>query len=367
MLDFARAEKLTAVHGTPVLFLSAGRLRENYHNLKTALSCVDLYYAVKSNPLPDIVNMLSPLGAGFDLATAGEVEIMRSCGVPASRCIHTHPIKTDPEIRAALDYGVDTFVCDNEWELDKLVAYRDKARVLVRMSIENPAAIVNLSHKFGCKPTQTFALIKKAAARGLTVRGLSFHVGSQNENALKYLEALEYCRDICRKAALADIAIQTIDIGGGFPINYVTSVPPIAQFCQPINEYLERYFASYQIIAEPGRFISGTALTLAARVVGKSLRNDVWWYYLDDGVYGSFSGKIFDHAGYPMFVSRSGATHLSTVAGPTCDSIDVLYENIPLPRLEIGDIVLVGSMGAYTNASATRFNGIPPAKVVVID
>ena len=210
-------------------------------------------------------------------------------------------------------------------------------------------------------------MIKKAHQLGLGVAGISFHAGSQNESSLKYIEALEYCRDICKKAALRGIDIEIIDIGGGFPINYLTPVLPMAQFCHPIIEYLDRYFSNYKIIAEPGRVLSGPSMTLAAKVVGKSLRNGVWWYYLDEGLYGSFSGKMYDHADYPMIVNKGGDRFNSVLAGPTCDSIDVLYENISLPLLNIGDLLVFDSMGAYTSASASNFNGFPKAKIVIVD
>jgi len=142
---------------------------------------------------------------------------------------------------------------------------------------------------------------------------------------------------------------------------------PMAQFCQPIVDYLDRYFSSYRIIAEPGRVLSGPTMTLATKVMGRSLRNERWWYYLDEGVYGSFSGKMYDHADYPMFLERTGERFNSVLAGPTCDSIDVLYENISLPLLEIGEMLIFESMGAYTTASASNFNGFPKAKIVVVD
>jgi len=176
---------------------------------------------------------------------------------------------------------------------------------------------------------------RQSAPDGLAVKGVSFHVGSQNENQLKYIEALEYCRDICRKPRCRASA-RNHRHRRRFSINYLTNVAPIQQFCQPINEYLERYFSNYRIIAEPGRFISGPSMVLATRVMGKSMRSGVWWYYLDEGVYGAFSGKIYDHADYPLFTSRAGPTFNSVLAGPTCDSIDVLYENIALPELMIG-------------------------------
>jgi ornithine decarboxylase len=366
-MDFETAQQLATKYGTPTLFLSRSRIRESYRALRYALPGVEHFYAVKSNAEPKLISILAEEGASFDVCTNGEIDIVRECGISSGKCLHTHPIKRESDIRYALDFGIDLFVVDNESELEKIVPFRDKAKILVRMSIQNPGCLVNLSQKFGVVPTQTFALIAKAHSMGITVKGISFHVGSQNENQLKYIEALEYCRDICRKAAISGIILEIIDIGGGFPINYLTNVAPIQQFCQPINEYLDRYFSNYRIIAEPGRFISGPSMSLVARVMGKSKRSGVWWYYLDEGLYGSFSGKMFDHAHYPMFTSRTGHTHNSVIAGPTCDSIDVLYENIALPELQIGDILLFESMGSYTTASASNFNGFPKAEIVCIE
>jgi ornithine decarboxylase len=366
-MDFQEIKKLAAIHGTPTLFLYEARVRESYRLLRAALPGVTLYYAAKSNATPSLISILSDEGCCFDICTNGEIDIVKECGVTSDRCIHTHPIKRDSDIVYALNYGVTTFVADNEHELNKFIPYKDKVRLLIRMSIQNPGCLVNLSHKFGVAPEKTWMLIRKAHKLGLNVAGISFHAGSQNENALKYIEALEYCRDIYRKAALRGINFDTIDIGGGFPISYLTSVIPMVQFCHPINEYLDRFFSSYTVIAEPGRVISGPSMSLATRVMGKSLRNGVWWYYLDDGMYGSFSGKMYDHADYPMLVEREGSRHTSVLAGPTCDSIDVIYENISLPHLEIGDLLIFNSMGAYTSASASNFNGFPRAKIVLVN
>ena len=366
-MDFESAQKLVSQHGTPTLFLSKNRIQEGYRALRYALPGVEHFYAVKSNADPQIIKWLAAEGCSFDVCTNGEIDILKECGIGPGICLHTHPIKRENDIRYALDFGIKLFVADNEFELEKLVPFKDQAQVLIRMSIQNPGCLDNLSQKFGVTPAHTFALIAKAHKMGLTVKGISFHAGSQNENQLKYIEALEYCRDICRKAALSGIALEIIDIGGGFPINYLTNVSPIQQFCQPINEYLERYFSNYRIIAEPGRFISGPSMVLATKVMGKSKRSGVWWYYLDEGVYGSFSGKMYDHADYPLFTSRTGPKHNSVLAGPTCDSIDVLYENIALPELQIGDVLLFESMGSYTTASASNFNGFPKAKIVCVD
>jgi len=366
-MDFEAAQKLASQYGTPTLFLSANRIREAYHSLRFALPGVEHFYAVKSNAEAKIIALLKEEGASFDVCTNGEIDLIRAAGIPSGKCLHTHPIKRDSDIRYALDFGINLFVVDNEYELEKMVPYRDKVELLVRMSIQNPACLVNLSQKFGVHPTQTFSLITQAHQKGLKVKGISFHAGSQNESPAKYIEALEYCRDICRKAALSGIILEIIDIGGGFPINYLTNVTPIQQFCQPIIEYLDRYFSNYRIISEPGRYISGPSMFLATKVIGKSIREGVRWYYLDEGVYGSFSGKVFDHADYPLFTSRTGITHNSVLSGPTCDSFDVVYENIPLPELMADDVLIFDSMGAYTCASASTFNGFPKAKIVCID
>jgi ornithine decarboxylase len=366
-MDFKKIMELVLVNGTPTLFFLRSRLKESFKVLTYSLPQVELFYAVKSNAYPEIIKTLNEEGACFDICTNGEIDIIKECNIPPEKCLHTHPIKRDEDIKYALDFGINLFVADNEFELPKFLPYKDKAKILIRMSVQNPACLVNLSHKFGCTPDQTFDLIKKAHLLGLNVAGICFHAGSQNENPLKYIEALEYCRDICRKSALEGIDLKIIDIGGGFPINYINPVIPIQKFCQPINEYLERYFTNYKIIAEPGRVLSGPCMILAAKVIGKSLRSGVWWYYLDEGLYGSFSGKVFDHADYPLFMSKSGETYNSVLAGPTCDSFDVIYENIALPKLEIGDILFFESMGAYTMASATTFNGFPKAKVVIVD
>jgi ornithine decarboxylase len=365
-MDYRRAKELVAQHGTPTLFLSAGRVRSACRTLARSLPGVTLYYAVKANPLPEMLQIVKSEGCRFDVSTNGEIDIVRGCGVTGAECLHTHPIKRDSDIRYALDFGIDTFIADNAAELAKLAPYRERLKVLVRLSIQNPQCLVNLSAKFGVPPQDAIGLIRAARELGLAVEGLSFHIGSQNENVLKYIEALEYCRDICTMAALEGTVLHTIDIGGGFPVDYVSPVPPVARFCQPVNEYIERYFANYRVIAEPGRYVAGAAMTLAASVIGKSVRDGVRWYYIDEGLYGSFSGKVYDHVEYPMHVPGKGERHTSTIAGPTCDSFDVVYEKVPLPELEIGDLLLFDSMGAYTTASASTFNGIPTAKVVVV-
>jgi ornithine decarboxylase len=212
-------------------------------------------------------------------------------------------------------------------------------------------------------------MLELARSLGVMVRGLSFHVGSQVAEPKKYVEAVGVCAELIEQARASGLAnLDLLDIGGGFPIAYGGTIQPIREFCRPIRQALKRLPRGVRVIAEPGRFIAGPSGTSISTVVGRAQRESRWWYYLDDGLYGSYNGQLYDHARYPIEVpGRRGPTHPSVLAGPTCDSIDVVREDIPLPELQIGDLVVGRMMGAYTVCSATDFNFIPRAKVVVLN
>jgi ornithine decarboxylase len=330
---------------------------------------VDLHSALKPLPHPAVVTTLMQEEAWFDLATSGEVDLVRGLGVAPERCIHTHPIKRDRDIRDALDFGVTTFVVDNPDELRKFVKYADQVELLLRVSFRSPDAKVDLSKKFGCTPEAARELLVLAHDLGIRIKGLSFHVGSQAADPRKHVEAVHACGAIIawnKQAGLPPLSV--LDIGGGFPVEYNEDVPPINEFCRPIREALAQIPGDVRLIAEPGRFISAPAITAVSSVMGKALRDGRWWYYLDDGVYGSYSGQMFDHAKYPVdCLEWHGERFPSVLAGPTCDSIDVIDENIMLPELNEGDLVVGRMMGAYTWASATEFNFFRKAQIVVIN
>ncbi|MBP9590545.1 MAG: type III PLP-dependent enzyme [Steroidobacteraceae bacterium] len=368
-LSDALLRRLAARHGTPLLVVDCAVVRRQYRALAAALPGVELFYALKPLPCAEVVATLRDLGAGFDVATSGEIALVASQGVAAQRCIHTHPVKRDADIGRALRFGIRRFVVDNPDELRKFAKYRRRAEVLIRVSFRNPAAVVDLSRKFGCEPAAVRTLLALARTLGVTVRGLSFHVGSQVADASKYVEAIDACREILGDARReGHHALDTLDIGGGFPIAYGGRLPSIREFCRPIRRELRSLPRGTRILAEPGRFIAGPAGTCVAAVVGRAQREGRWWYYLDDGLYGSFSGQLYDHAVYPIdCLGRPGARHPSVLAGPTCDSIDVVREDIPLPGLEVGDLLLGRMMGAYTSATATDFNFIPRARLVAVN
>ncbi|EME3968929.1 type III PLP-dependent enzyme [Vibrio fluvialis] len=355
--------------GAPLLMLDCDIIRQQYRALSSALPNVTLHFALKPLPHPVVVRTLLQEGASFDLATTGEVELVAQEGVPAERTIHTHPIKRDADIRDALAYGCNVFVVDNLNELAKFKAYRDDVELLVRLSFRNSEAFADLSKKFGCSAEQALAIIEMAKEWNIRIKGLSFHVGSQTTNPQKYVEAIHTCKEVMEQVVERGLpALSTLDIGGGFPVNYTKQVMPIDQFCVPINEALAELPETVQVIAEPGRFIVAQSMMSVASVMGQAERDGQTWYYLDDGVYGSFSGLIFDDAQYPLVtLKQEGEYAPSVLAGPTCDSIDVIAENILLPKLDNGDLIIGRMMGAYTSATATDFNFFKRAQTVVFN
>jgi ornithine decarboxylase len=365
----AEIQRLVAEFGSPLLIIDCQRVREQYRKLHKALPGVDLHYALKPLPHPAVVETIVELGGWLDLATTGETQLVTQLGIDAARCIHTHPIKRDIDIRNALHLGVKIFVADNPDEVRKFERYRDQCELLLRVSFRSPGAVVDLSRKFGCDPEDLLELARLARKLGIPVRGLSFHVGSQAADPSKHVEAIEVCAKLMSQAKREKLGtFDTLDIGGGYPIEYGQKVADIGRFCAPIRAALAKLPARLRIIAEPGRYICGPAAIGVASVMGRAKREGHWWYYLDDGLYGSYSGQLFDHAKYPVESLKQGDEKFpSVLAGPTCDSIDVIAENLMLPLLKAGDLVVGRAMGAYTWASASEFNFFPKATVVSVN
>lgn len=365
----ARYRELVQAHGSPLLLLDADIVRQQYYALQRALPAVEICYAVKSLPHPAILRLLADMGSGFDLASSGEIELIRDLKISARRTVHSHPIKRDSDIRDGLRYGCTTYVVDNMDEILKFVPYKHRVGLFIRISFRSASAVVDLSKKFGCSLEEAHELLALAARLGIHVKGLCFHVGSQCTDAAEQIEAIHACNALIRRHHDTGAApISTLDIGGGFPISYDGGQVDIDRYCAPMRNALAALPAYVSVIAEPGRFISGPSVTCVATVIGKALRNGLHWYYLDDGVYGSFSGQIYDHMRYPLEVySDDERRYASVLAGPTCDSIDLIAEGLQLPQMHLGDLVVGRMMGAYTAASASDFNLLRRAKVVVIN
>ena len=282
---------------SPALLFNPNRVRETWRALQRALPQVTLYYAVKSNPYHSLLATLVDEGAAFDVASAPEIQALLPFGVPTNRMIHTHPIKTEHDLETSVQLGVTSFVVDNLDELWKVAPYRHDISIMLRLAFVAPDAPIDLSRKFGAQPEDALHIMSVAKQMGITIDGLCFHVGSQAQSAETHRTALLKCIEIARDAKTQGIAdIERIDIGGGFPANYSNRPVDFEAFCAPIREAIAEVPDHIRLMAEPGRAISAPSMTLVSRVIGRSKRqDDTWWYYLDDGVYGAQSGRIFDH------------------------------------------------------------------------
>jgi ornithine decarboxylase len=362
-------EELVAQHGSPLLLLDCQVVREQYQLLKRALPNVTLHFALKPLPHDTVVKTLLNEGACFDLASNGEVDMVKRQGVNPEMTIHTHPIKRHSDIVYAMDYGCKRFVIDGVNELEKFVPYKNDVELFLRLSFPNADVFSDLSKKFGCNIDAAIGILRKAHELGIRINGLSFHVGSQTQDAQRYVFAIERCIDLIEDAKTQNLpAINTLDIGGGFPVAYDNDELNIDDFCVHIREALSKVDKQIKLLAEPGRFIVGPAVMSIASVMGQAIRSEKPWYYLDDGVYGSFSGILFDHGHYPIDVlNNQGPKTASVLAGPTCDSIDVIDENILLPKLNDGDLIITRMMGAYTSATATDFNFFKKANIIALN
>jgi ornithine decarboxylase len=376
MLTPDQLQDLAKKHGTPLFVVDHEELRRNYTEFKRHLPRVQAYYAVKANPDPAIVRTLYQAGASFDVASMPEFLIVHEYikHLPPKerqdfiwdKIIYANPIKTN-ETLAELDQYRPLVTYDNYEEVKKVAKYAPHAGLALRIQVPNTGAMVELSSKFGATPGEAVALIEAAHKVGLVVEGLSFHVGSQTTNFENYIQALNLAAGIFEEAKERGFQMKLLDIGGGFPAPYNSDVPRFMAIAKRLNAELDRLFpANIEILAEPGRFMVATAATAVAKVIGKAQRNGKRCYYIDDGVYHTFSGILFDHCKYPLKAFKQGPTEICAVFGPTCDALDTLSLAEELPDLELGDLVYSENIGAYSHASSTSFNGFPPAKVLHI-
>jgi ornithine decarboxylase len=371
VVGFEKAKLLAAEFGTPTLAVSRSRLQSAYREMKSALPDVELFYAAKANTDVAILRTLFLEGASVDVCSYREMQSALLAGFRPDQMIHTHPCKTRDNTRSCYTEGLRWFTFDCEAEIDKHRCGAPDAKTLLRLRADSSSSLINLSDKFGCAVSDAPALARRAIARGLDVRALSFHVGSQCVNPHDFRMILNRTREVWDECIVAGCPLEMLDIGGGFPAPYRSSVLPLDGYCRHLAGALDATFGDLdiRIIAEPGRALCAEAVTLVTRVIGKSIRNGVRWYIVDDGVYGSFSGKLFDQADFPIVAEDADLRPRSpcVVAGPTCDSHDVVALDQELPHLEIGELLLVPTMGAYTSASASGFNGLDMARLVEVD
>lgn len=365
-IDKTDVERLAAEYGSPLLVLSLEQVKQNYELLKKYMPRVAVHYAIKANPHPEILRVMKEMGSCFDVASDGEIRTLHDMGVEGERLIYANPVKTGVGLRACNECGVHKMTFDSASEIAKIQTACPGTTVLLRLRIDNSSAHVDLNKKFGTARENALDLMLKAKEAGLDMAGIAFHVGSQTVSAEPYLHALDIARELFEEAKAAGLELRILDIGGGFPIPEPKVKFNLPEMLQQINARLDEDFPNIEIWSEPGRYICGTAVNLITSVIGVTERGGQPWYFLDEGLYGTFSGVIFDQWDFKLISFKEGEERVAaTFAGPSCDSLDIMFRGRMTAPLEVGDLLLVPACGAYTSASATTFNGFSRARFVI--
>jgi len=369
-------EDLVEKHGTPLYIVSREKLLENYRLLDRCLPAVTLFYAVKTNQHEGILEILKGAGAGFDVASRGEImDAVHAGANPREDLLFADTVKDPKHIAHAFGIGLDDFTFDNSSEITQIARHAPGANVHVRIMVSNKGSVAHLSDKFGAEINQAVPLLLEARDQGLVPRGVSFHVGSQCLDPQRYVDALKQTRSVFDEAAKHGLELEMIDIGGGFPVKYEDEKIDIEGMCAIIDKHYRKLFGTeVQLVAEPGRAVVGDAVILVTKVISESVRKGKNWLYFDDGTYGSFMEVLLYQMRFPMKTNTKGPLNKYVLAGPTCDSIDVFsrdkkgrIKEVELPEMHLDDLLIAGSMGAYTYSESTRFNGFEPPTFIYID
>jgi ornithine decarboxylase len=356
----------------PCLVVDLDVVRDNYQAFAKALPDTRVFYAVKANPAPEVLKLLAELGSCFDTASVGEIEMVLAAGATPDRISYGNTIKKERDIARAHALGISLYAVDCKAEVEKIARAAPGSRVFCRILCDCEGAEWPLSRKFGCEPGMAADVLEHAHRLGLVAHGVSFHVGSQQRNTGAWDRALAAAAAVFRECGERGIALAMVNLGGGFPTRYLKNVPAVKVYGTAIFRGLRKHFGNAipETIIEPGRGMVGNAGVIEAEVVlvsKKSESDAVRWVYLDIGKFGGLAETIDESIRYPIRTPRDGGKLAPCIlAGPTCDSVDVLYEKEPylLPvSLEIGDKVLIEGTGAYTSTYSTvAFNGFPPLK-----
>jgi ornithine decarboxylase len=388
--------KLAKENDSPMLIIDHEQIRKNYLKFKEKLPRVQIYYAVKANSDSEIIKTLYQLGSSFDVASLTEFNLIFNLvkHLPPKELqsfiwkniIYANPVKK-PDSLHVLNLYKPLLTYDSIEEMRKVREHCPDAGLLLRIKISDEGSVVKFSNKFGVDPELTVDLIEETINAGISVEGISFHAGSQCNNPENFIKALETVSEIFKKveergheigeSISRGYPVRIVDIGGGFPVKYNGDEQSFNNLAKTINKELDRLFPpeKFDIIAEPGRFLVANSGTAIARVILAKHSSKKIAYHIDDGIYHTYSAIIFDHVPVKLKSFKEGELIECSVFGPTCDGLDTLSENeyihntskVFLPLLEEGDFIYSENLGAYTTASSTHFNGMPPAKVIHIN
>lgn len=372
---FRKIQEFTRDLPTPCLVIDLQRIVEQYRLLQRCLPNVSIYYALKANPLDEVARTVAGLGSNFDVATIYELDQLLAIGVSPDRISFGNTIKKARDIAYFYERGVRLYVTDSDSDLRKLAENAPGSRVFFRLMTDGMGADWPLSRKFGAHPDSVYRLVLLAKRMGLVPEGISFHVGSQQRDIGQWDNAISTCKYLFEACLEEGIELEAINMGGGFPANYVSPTLDIEVYATEIRRFLEEDFGDHmpRILIEPGRYLVGDSGVLVTEIVlisKKSASNMHSWVYVDVGRFGGLIETLEECIKYPIYSDRQGRGRETILAGPTCDSMDILYEDYKyiLPEtIAEGDRLYFLTTGAYTQSySAINFNGLPPLRVHIL-
>ncbi|MFO8102496.1 MAG: type III PLP-dependent enzyme [Dehalococcoidia bacterium] len=361
-----KIRRLAGTRKTPFLVINKEAITRKYRLTRQALPEAHIFYAVKANAHKRIIKLLHAAGCGFEVSSRQELKLVLECGASPEEIISSNPLKSVDFIKAAHQAGVNHFAFDSSDEIFKLAEFAPRSNVYVRLSVPNEESEWPLDRKFGVESNPAIQLLTESARQSLIPLGITFHVGSQCSSEKAWKEAIKKCAQVWHGVNSSGLALKMVNVGGGFPIQHNKPVPAITELARAIKDSVKQEFPDgVEISAEPGRFLVGESGTLVTSVIAKARRNGENWLYLDAGVFNGLMESLGGIA-YSMSTESEGPIQKWVVAGPSCDSMDVISNHIELPEPAIGDKVYISPAGAYTTVYASRFNGISIPRIYFV-
>lgn len=364
--QIAFSAEQTVDYHRPVLVMSRQRLRANVRRFMAAMPRVRPHFAVKANPDREILQIFKDEGAYFEIASIAELDAMIALGEEMETVFYSNPIKSPASIAHAANHGVLWYCVDTPEEVEKIAKIQPDAKLYLRITVSNEGSSWPLAGKFGAGSSAVEGIIAAAKQHDMQVCGVTFHVGSQCCNIDNWVSGIRAAKRVFAQLTSHGFMPELLNLGGGYPLQFNGDEPSIEQIGEAINRELETIPDDIQVMAEPGRFLAGSAGCLVSQIVGIATRDDARWVYLDAGVYGGLMELTMD---FPLSLvsERTGDSGLWTLAGPTCDSIDVMGRHQLPANSAAGDFIYMPNLGAYCTTCASDFNGFPVPILRMVD
>lgn len=355
---------------TPCLLIDLQEVRKNYRRIKHSIDNVEVFYAMKANNHPKVLEILAQEGSSFEVSSLNEMKDLISLDVPGSKIICLNPIKKPDFLEEMKKYGVEIMAYDSTNEVDKIAMYAPGSKLVLRITVDNEGSDWPLTKKFGVDAAEALPLLEYAQKKKLQPIGLTFHVGSQCLNKNNWASALYICDDIWNQAKGKGIHLNFISLGGGIPIQHLKTPPTVKEIGDTINKVLKGNFkaedSNLRITIEPGRGLIGDAAIMITQVIGKVKRGNEDWIYIDAGVFNGLMETIEGFM-YEVKTERLRKKEVTVIAGPSCDSVDIPFKNALIPNVRVGDYLYIINAGAYTTVYASTFNGFEPPQVFFLN